>query len=545
MSVITGDVVASVFNTYNSSQASADADSLPSGTLYLNGASNAATVTIAHVSTGLYSFSVTMPTLAIGDRVKVEVSATIGGVAVVGEVANDACTTARNASGIVQADLQTIKTRAVTDPGGTVAIGTNVAQVGSNMGSATTVTDLGANGASLVTAVWASVADSPGVTTLLKALVPVSSTVVDPAATTTSFITGLTSSVTDFWKGQAIVFTNGALAGQLGQIAGYNGSTKAVTLQSSLTSAPANGVAFSIVNVAASRKLATIIAAADATGVLAASVNEILGTALPAESVAGRDAAAFGKLFDVAGPVLTAASVNQTGDSYGKLPASPAAVGSNMGSVTTVTDLGANGSSLVSAIWNALTSAMTTVGSIGKKLGDWVVGTITANQSVNVAQIGGQTASASAPVAFPASVGTSTYAGADTSGTTTLLTRIGKTLAYDTNGFVKVDVEDWKGSAAAALTGDTYAQLNTLIPHAFTYDGNNLPKVDVVDFGGTPVTGVDVGAILKVLQAEAVGKLVKHTPSGGRQQYDFYATDDTTVLYTVYVNLDGTGRDIV
>jgi len=45
-------------------------------------------------------------------------------------------------------------------------------------------------------------------------------------------------------------------------------------------------------------------------------VAGIKDTALPAESVAGRDAAAFGKLFDVATPVLTAASVNQTGDAY-------------------------------------------------------------------------------------------------------------------------------------------------------------------------------------------------------------------------------------
>ena len=44
---------------------------------------------------------------------------------------------------------------------------------------------------------------------------------------------------------------------------------------------------------------------------------------------------------------------------------------------------------LVAAIWAAATSGMSTVGSIGKKLADWVVGTITANQSVNVAQWGG------------------------------------------------------------------------------------------------------------------------------------------------------------
>ena len=41
---------------------------------------------------------------------------------------------------------------------------------------------------------------------------------------------------------------------------------------------------------------------------------QILGTAIPAESQAGRDAAALGKLLDVASPVLTAESVNQGAD---------------------------------------------------------------------------------------------------------------------------------------------------------------------------------------------------------------------------------------
>jgi hypothetical protein len=47
------------------------------------------------------------------------------------------------------------------------------------------------------------------------------------------------------------------------------------------------------------------------------------------------------------------------------------------------------GAAMIAGIWAAATSAMTTVGSIGKKLADWVVGTITSNQAVNVAQWGG------------------------------------------------------------------------------------------------------------------------------------------------------------
>jgi hypothetical protein len=44
--------------------------------------------------------------------------------------------------------------------------------------------------------------------------------------------------------------------------------------------------------------------------------------------------------------------------------------------------------------------------------------------SANTVQLAGQTVNATAAVTFPASVGTSTYAGADTSGTTTLLHRV-------------------------------------------------------------------------------------------------------------------------
>jgi len=100
------------------------------------------------------------------------------------------------------------------------------------------------------------------VANLLLALVPTTAAVNDAAASTTVFVTTLASSVNDFYKGQAVVFTSGALAGQLGQIKSYVGSSKTVTLQSALTSAPVNAVTFSIVNVAASRKFADLLGTA-------------------------------------------------------------------------------------------------------------------------------------------------------------------------------------------------------------------------------------------------------------------------------------------
>lgn len=133
-------------------------------------------------------------------------------------------------------DVNTIKTKAVTvDSGGT----TFPASVG--------------------TSTYAG-ADTAGTSTLLSAIVAATATVNDTGATTTVFGTTLASSVNDFYKGQAVVFTSGALAGQLGQIKSYAGNTKTVTLQSALTSAPANGSPFAVVNVAASRKFADLLA---------------------------------------------------------------------------------------------------------------------------------------------------------------------------------------------------------------------------------------------------------------------------------------------
>lgn len=55
------------------------------------------------------------------------------------------------------------------------------------------------------------------------------------------------------------------------------------------------------------------------TGAALANLGEILGTALT--ETAGQIAAGFKKVFDVAAPVFTAASVNQTGDNYARLGA--------------------------------------------------------------------------------------------------------------------------------------------------------------------------------------------------------------------------------
>lgn len=65
-----------------------NADALPTGTLVLDGANNAASVTVANVSTGIYSFSVTIPSGATaGQYAQVRIAATVSTIATGGIVA--------------------------------------------------------------------------------------------------------------------------------------------------------------------------------------------------------------------------------------------------------------------------------------------------------------------------------------------------------------------------------------------------------------------------------------------------------------------------
>jgi hypothetical protein len=122
-----------------------------------------------------------------------------------------------------------------------------------------------------------------------------------------------------------------------------------------------------------------------ANGNVKASLVEILTTALT-ETSAGYLSAGVKKLFDVATPVLTAASVNQTGDGYA------------------IVNNGTYGNS-------ALHTEVAKDATVSKP---GTAQTITANQAVNAAQFGGQTVTAAGAVTVLASVGTAATATAQT-----------------------------------------------------------------------------------------------------------------------------------
>lgn len=54
-------------------------------------------------------------------------------------------------------------------------------------------------------------------------------------------------------------------------------------------------------------------------------------------------------------------------------------------------------------------------------------------------------------------------------------------LAFDANGFLKADVEDWKGATAPAMTGDAYARLGAPAGASISADINAIPTAAEID----------------------------------------------------------------
>jgi hypothetical protein len=105
----------------------------------------------------------------------------------------------------------------------------------------------------------------------------IDSTVIDASATTTTFVTGLDSAVDNFYNDSMLVFTDGALAGQVRSIVDYVGATKTIILEEALTSAPVNGAAFTIVSlhIHPVSQIQSGLATASALATQAAKINKI------------------------------------------------------------------------------------------------------------------------------------------------------------------------------------------------------------------------------------------------------------------------------
>jgi hypothetical protein len=108
MSVRSSQSVTVVFTTRRfDTGAATNADSLPTGTLYVNGTADAATVTVTNITTGRYKAAVTLPTLAVGDVVDLNINATVNSVTDNAVVWRDIKDVLLDSSGKVTDNLQT------------------------------------------------------------------------------------------------------------------------------------------------------------------------------------------------------------------------------------------------------------------------------------------------------------------------------------------------------------------------------------------------------------------------------------------------------
>ena len=167
--------------------------------------------------------------------------------------------------------------------------------------------------------------------------------------------------------------------------------------------------------------------------------------------------------------ITTALTTTFTGNLTGSVASVTGAVGSVTAGVTVTTNNDKTGYGLsaaaVQAIWDALTSALTTVGSIGK----WIVDKLDVVVSTR---------------------GTSTYAGGDTAGTTTLLTRVPGTVQPQ--------------------TGDSYARLGAPVGVSTSADIAALPTANatadaLLDRAAGVETGLTVRQAMRLVAAACTG----------------------------------------
>lgn len=273
---------------------------------------------------------------------------------------------------------------------------------------------------------------------------------------------------------------SGSQGNQARVITAYNTSTKVATVVPDWETNPSSDTTYAILltDMAANAVLANVLAwngtavatpatagvpsvdpitwkggtipTPNVTGVPIIDLKYILGTALTETS--GQIAAAFTKFFNKASPTGTVNSL-------------PDAVAGAAGGVSIVGSAMALTSGAVQAVWDALTSALTTSGSIGKLLVDKIDATISSR---------------------------STYAGNDTSGTTTLLTRI--------TGLLQTKAEaDTAHGLLATAANLTTAQadlddIQTRLPAALAADGSI--KASLQSILGTALTEGAAGRIV-------------------------------------------------
>lgn len=74
------------------------------------------------------------------------------------------------------------------------------------------------------------------------------SVVADGSNTSSTFVTDLTSAITDTHKGKLVRFQTGTLAGQVRKVTGFNATTKALSFTDPFSAAPSAGDVFTLID---------------------------------------------------------------------------------------------------------------------------------------------------------------------------------------------------------------------------------------------------------------------------------------------------------
>ncbi len=234
MSVRSAQSITVEFNTARfDTGAATNADSLPAGTLVVNGTDNAASVTVTNVDAGRYKAAVTLPTLAVGDVVELSVAATVNSVAGKAIVWRDTKDIVIDSAGLADANTvkvgptgsgtaQTARDLGQALPNAAPAAAGGLLISAAGIAGATLDTDLGR----LDAAVTSRMATYTQPTGFLAATFP--TTVPTAAQTATAVWQDATAG--DFTTSGSIgksLFTSGAVPGAAGglQIAGSNAAT--------------------------------------------------------------------------------------------------------------------------------------------------------------------------------------------------------------------------------------------------------------------------------------------------------------------------------
>ena len=228
---------------------------------------------------------------------------------------------------------------------------------------------------------------------------------------------------------------------------------------------------------------------------LAVNMTKLIGTA-PTEGAAGRLAAGMTKQWDVATPVFTAASVNQTAD-----------VGTRLPQVVTMAQVGGTGVYYIVALGSAGTGA-------------------------------GQFSLSSGVIA--ASGNWSTYAGADTAGITELLTRIPDATPGETGGLLIAGANAGPVSISGGLSVENAAG------DAVTFTSTSIGGVGFKMVGGAGGTSMVVadgitGSLLGGITGDIKGKVLGDSASvliGVGVQADVQTIKTQTVTATAGFSFD-------